>query len=318
MPRIGRLCGPIGGSAMARVTMQRMPTPARAATDADRGRRRARLRAGARVVAAVAVVVALYVALVLTYAFSDAATVDRAAVARPAGGVTVVLTARSITAAGATMRVDVSIDPDESLLGPDGYPSRPITVSVDPTEEDADLVFEAGRRPQARQLTLLFDGDIQDWPFDRYAGSFSAVVTAGQGAQAVPVDSVIELDGSVQGWDLAADTQAPDLLVDVSFHRSSAIMLFGLTLVLVLILLPVACWIVQVRLYRDRRLFEAGMLGWTAALLFATIPIRNFFPGSPPPGSWVDVLVVLWMVVALTAALFVGVAAWIRSPRPSP
>ncbi len=309
---------------MVRVTMQPMPTPADPVTDPAidpaSGRRRARLRAGARVVAAVAVVVALYVALVVTYALSDAATVDRKAVPRPDGGVAVILTARTITAAAGTMRVDVAIDPDPSLLGSDGYPSRPITVAVDPTEEDADLVFEAGRRPQARQLTVLFDGDIQDWPFDRYTGSLTATVTVGQGADAVLVDSVIELDGSVQGWDLAesADPQAPDLLVDVSFHRSSAIMLFGLTLVLVLILLPVACWIVQVRLYRDRRLFEAGMLGWTAALLFATIPIRNFFPGSPPPGSWVDVLVVLWVVVALAAALFVGVAAWIRSPRPSP
>ena len=33
-------------------------------------------------------------------------------------------------------------------------------------------------------------------------------------------------------------------------------------------------------------------------------PIRNFFPGSPPPGSWVDVLVVLGhpMAVVLDAA----------------
>ena len=42
---------------------------------------------------------------------------------------------------------------------------------------------------------------------------------------------------------------------------------------------------------------------------FATIPIRNFFPGSPPPGSWVDVLVVLWVIVALTGGLLIGVAA---------
>jgi len=69
---------------------------------------------------------------------------------------------------------------------------------------------------------------------------------------------------------------------------------------------------------REKRLFEAGFLGWIAALFFATIPIRNFCPGSPPPGSWVDVLVVLRVIVALTAGLLIGVAAFIRHPRPSP
>jgi hypothetical protein len=50
-------------------------------------------------------------------------------------------------------------------------------------------------------------------------------------------------------------------------------------------------------------------------MLFATIPIRNFFPGSPPPGSWVDVLVVLWVFVALTLALVIGLAAFVTHPR---
>ncbi|HEY5117303.1 MAG TPA: DUF4436 family protein [Nakamurella sp.] len=95
-------------------------------------------------------------------------------------------------------------------------------------------------------------------------------------------------------------------------------MLFGLSLVVVLIMLPITCWIVGLKLYREDRLFEAGFLGWIAAMLFATIPIRNFFPGSPPPGSWVDVLVTLWVVVALTMALVIGMAAFIRHRRPGP
>ena len=94
-----------------------------------------------------------------------------------------------------------------------------------------------------------------------------------------------------------------------------AIILFGLTLVLVLVLLPVTCWIVGLKLLREDRLFEAGFLGWIAAMLFATIPIRNFLPGSPPPGSWVDVLVMLWVIVALTLALVIGLAASRHAPE---
>ncbi len=262
----------------------------------------------------------LYVALVVTYTVGESAPASTPPGPPAADGVTVVLTARAITAMGSSIHADVTIDPGDELLGDDGLPTEPITVSLDPTEEDADLVFDAGKRPQSRTATLLFDGDIQNWPFDRYSTLITAFVTVGQGRSARAVDSTVVLSGSVQGWDLTVepDSDAPDLFVDASFHRTPAIVLFGITLVLVLVLLPVTCWIVGVKLYRERRLFEAGFLGWIAALLFATIPIRNFFPGSPPPGSWVDVLVVLWVIVALAVGLVIGVAAFIRHPRPSP
>lgn len=293
-----------------------MPETVAATTQTRPARTRRRIGVGV-VLAALAL---LYVAIVVTYAAGESSSVAQAPAERPAGGITVILTARSITAAGGAMHVDVTIDADDALLGDDGYPLDPITVSLDPTEENADLVFDAGKRPQSHTATVLFDGDIQDWPFDSYQTPISVFAASGAGASARNVDAVLELDGSVQGWNLAAgpDPDVPDLLVDASFHRSSAIVLFGLTLVLVLVLLPVTCWVVGLRLYREKRLFEAGFLGWIAALLFATIPIRNFFPGSPPPGSWVDVLVVLWVIVALTVGLLIGVAAFIRHPRPSP
>jgi len=107
----------------------------------------------------------------------------------------------------------------------------------------------------------------------------------------------------------------PDLAVDLTFHRSLAIVLFGLSLVAVLILLPITTWVVGWKLFREDRLFEAGFLGWIGAMLFATIPIRNFFPGSPPPGSWVDVLVTLWVIIALAVVLLVALAAFIKNPR---
>lgn len=293
-----------------------MPEHERAAVESPQVRRRRRIVAGG----VLAVLAGLYVALVVTYAAGEATTVVQSPAERPAGGVTVILTARTIAAANGTMHVDVGVDPDDVLLGDDGTPLEPMTVSLDPTEEDADLVYDAGKRPQTHSATLLFDGDIQDWPFDDYFTPISAFVTVGQGPSARSVDSVIEVGGGVQGWDLAAgpDPDVPDLFLDASFHRSPSIVLFGMTLVVVLVLLPVTCWIVGHKLYRERRLFEAGFLGWIAALLFATIPIRNFFPGSPPPGSWVDVLVVLWVIVALAVGMLIGVAAFIKHPRPTP
>ncbi|MBU4464572.1 MAG: DUF4436 domain-containing protein, partial [Actinobacteria bacterium] len=63
---------------------------------------------------------------------------------------------------------------------------------------------------------------------------------------------------------------------------------------------------------RGRRKVEATVMSWIGAMLFATIPLRNFLPGSPPIGSWVDYLVVLWVVAALIAGLVIFVISWLR------
>jgi hypothetical protein len=265
----------------------------------------------------VALLVALYAGLVIAYAVGGVSTVQQAPVEVPAGGVGVVLTARGINAALPEMDVDVGLILDPSLTDDNDAPSRPITLTLEPTTEDADLTYGTDRRPPVRQVKIPFDGDIEEWPFDGYSGAVTAFATVGEGADATVVPTVVIVDGDVQGWQLAAmaDPEAPDLALDIVFHRSLAIILFGLSLVGVLILLPITTWIVGGKLFREDRLFEAGFLGWIGAMLFATIPIRNFFPGSPPPGSWVDVLVTLWVIVALAVVLLVATGAFIKNPR---
>ena len=232
----------------------------------------------------------------------------------------VLVAARGINAATPEMDVDVQVLLSEKLLNDDGNPREQLTVTLEPTLDDADLIWPTDRRAQIRSERVSFDGDIQDWPFDSYTSQLFASAWVGTGADFRYVDTAVYFQGSVQGWHLAVGDADPTAgaLLSVQVERSIAIMLFGLSLVAVLIMLPITSWIVGLKLFRENRLFEAGFLGWIAAMLFATIPIRNFFPGSPPPGSWVDVLVTLWVVVALTVALVIGMAAFIRHRRPNP
>jgi hypothetical protein len=261
--------------------------------------------------------VASYICLVIVYALGGSSTITQPDQKIPDGGIGVILVARTIAAALPEIDMDVRIDADPALLDDEGAPLQPITITLEPTEEDTDLVYDTDHRPPVRQVKMPVDGDIENWPFDTYSTSIFAIATVGEGADAKTIPTVVILEGAVQGWQLAA-TLEPDesfASIDLGFHRSLAIVLFGLTLVAVLAMLPVVCWIAGLKLYREDRLFEAGFLGWIAAMLFATIPIRNFFPGSPPPGSWVDMLVTLWVVVALTAALVLGLAAFVKHPR---
>ncbi len=102
----------------------------------------------------------------------------------------------------------------------------------------------------------------------------------------------------------------------MTLHRTVGIIGFGLLLVLVMVVLAVLGLAVAINAFRGRRKMEPSFLSWIAAMLFATIPIRNFLPGNPPPGSWVDIAVVLWVIVALGAALAFGVVAWSRGTAP--
>ena len=269
------------------------------------------------VVAGVAAFVALYAGLAIAYLANGSQSVDAGDTDPPDGGVAVLVAARGINAATPEMDVDVEVLLSDSLVNDDGNPTERLTLTLDPTLDDADLIWPTDRRVQIRSERVSFDGDIQDWPFDRYSSQLLAAAWVGTGADFRYVDTALYFKGSVQGWHLATGDLDPTVGVDLQFERSIAIMLFGLSLVVVLIMLPITCWIVGLKLYLENRLFEAGFLGWIAAMLFATIPIRNFFPGSPPPGSWVDVLVTLWVVVALTVALVIGMAAFIRHRRPN-
>ena len=76
--------------------------------------------------------------------------------------------------------------------------------------------------------------------------------------------------------------------------------------------LPVLGLTVAIVAYRGIRKVEATLMSWMAAMLFATIPLRTFLPGSPPIGSWVDYLVVLWVVAGLVLGLVIYVLAWLR------
>lgn len=110
----------------------------------------------------------------------------------------------------------------------------------------------------------------------------------------------------------------------LTVRRSLGTIIIGLSLIVVLIALPLLGLFVAINVYRRRRKLEPAFASWIAAMLFATIPIRNFLPGAPPPGSWIDIPVVLWVIIALIAALVFWAAGWwqahpqARQPPPDP
>lgn len=271
-----------------------------------------------RWIAGTVVFVVIYVSLLAAYALGGGSAVVEPDELAPEGGVGVVVTTRGFVATGPAMAVDVRVLIDSALVDPaTGAPLKPITVTIDPTEEDDDLVFTTDRRPNVRQVRILFDGDIQEWPFDTYSSQVFVQAWVGTGEDLQDLPTALTVDADLQGWHMSGgpDPEAP-LLMNLGLHRTVGIIGFGLLLVGVLIVLAVLGLFVVTNAYRGRRKMEPSFLSWIGAMLFATIPIRNFLPGNPPAGSWVDVAVVLWVIVALGMSLTLGIGAWWRFSRP--
>jgi hypothetical protein len=69
---------------------------------------------------------------------------------------------------------------------------------------------------------------------------------------------------------------------------------------------------VAIQIALGKRTFVPPFVTWFAAMLFAVIPIRNFLPGSPPPGAWIDEALVIWVLIALVGAMGLYMLTWYR------
>jgi hypothetical protein len=47
-------------------------------------------------------------------------------------------------------------------------------------------------------------------------------------------------------------------------------------------------------------------------MLFAVVPLRNFLPGSPPTGAWIDQTIVIWVLLGPAVAMMIYIVAWYR------
>ena len=131
----------------------------------------------------------------------------------------------------------------------------------------------------------------------------------------------IEVTGSLDGWDVnvrrvhdAEDTENPSSLdnVVITLHRSKGPLILDLGICLILIALPVLALWVAIPMLLGRTTFLPPFITWYGAMLFAIVPLRNFLPGNPPLGSWIDQAVVLWVLIGLVVAMALFILAWWR------
>jgi Domain of unknown function (DUF4436) len=100
---------------------------------------------------------------------------------------------------------------------------------------------------------------------------------------------------------------------EVQLQRSASTMIFAIVILCIFVAIAAVGLFVAIQTTRDPRRFQSPMTTWYAAMLFAVVPLRNALPGSPAFGSWIDLTIVLWVLVALVISMLLYIAAWWRA-----
>ncbi len=219
------------------------------------------------------------------------------------------------------LAVKVLVKPQESM-----WDSRldvlntDTAVRMDPANDLGDLVYPAGKSPAQVATTVEAHGDSNNWPFDTYTtDTLSADVLVGTGDAREYKPARVEVTGALQGWDVSVkrvgeasqESDRADSVI-ITLRRAKGPLIFDIGICLVLFSLPALAFAVAIQIALGKRKFVPPFVTWFAAMLFAVIPIRNFLPGSPPPGAWIDEALVIWVLIALVGAMGLYMLTWYR------
>ena len=220
------------------------------------------------------------------------------------------------------LAVNVLIYPGESL-----YDKRfdelntDIAVRLYPPNDLGDLQFPKGKAPAQVNTTIEAHGNPGSWPFDSYRTEpQSADVFVGTGAERKRIPAVVQVTGSMDGWDAevqrstdTSETGSHNISnVVLTLQRAKGPLIFDLGIIVVLISLLTLALLVAIPMALGRRKFVPPFATWYAANLFAIVPLRNILPGAPPPGSMIDQALVQWVLLALATAMALYIYAWVK------
>lgn len=185
--------------------------------------------------------------------------------------------------------------------------------------------YPAGTVPAAVEVEMAIGGEQSAYPFDDYSGVISVLLDSyvveddGSITSTADLPLALSATGSVSGWNTAADfSQGGDgeHLSTFEFTRAFSTQAFAIVILVMSVILAGLALTAGVLMKTRRRIVEATLLSWAAALVFALPALRNFMPNGPPIGAAIDVYVFLWVMVAAVTAAALVIIAWIERDRP--
>lgn len=211
------------------------------------------------------------------------------------------------------------------LLGPDERLTQNTRVTIGSQTGLSEVRFPAGTVLGQYEAAVGVDGEQADYPFDVHEGFFTISADTYDRAADGSVESTgsmpigLQGRGGVNGWDTSM-TFDPGMSAGgfggLVFHRAFSTQVFALVILVLAALLAVLALVIGILVHTRRRIVEATLLSWTAALIFALPALRNYMPNAPPIGASIDMYLYLWIMVAAVAAALLVAMAWMTRPTP--
>ncbi len=233
----------------------------------------------------------------------------------------VIVRLRQVDTSANRLAIDVLVHPGAQLQAepPDQY-----VIRLSSWTDSGELIYLHDDLVGNEHTTsLVAVGDPDEWPFDSYVtDTIGMQLFAVSGDDQRPIAAPIVVGGGVNGWNIdsrlstvgAPGATGPAVEFELQRTREALVLIVGI--LLVLLALPAAALFVAIETVLDRRKLQPPFITWFAAMLFAVVPLRNVLPGAPPAGAWIDLAVVVWVLVALAAAMVLYIIAWWRQTRP--
>lgn len=237
-----------------------------------------------------------------------------------AAGTTVTLAVESIQNSYSQLVGDLIVSPGPELLDPatNGLKQN-LSVDVTSATTPVKRTWSKGMLPGVFPVPLTLARDVERWPFDRY---YTGPITVELfiGGATIPERANVTFIDRLPGWKVHVTRAGAHALApyQVELQRSASTMVFASIVLCILVAIALLAVFVAVHTLRGRRRFQSPMTAWYAAMLFAVVPLRNSLPGSPAFGSWIDLTIVLWVLVALVVAMLLYIVAWWRQLEPEP
>jgi hypothetical protein len=205
-----------------------------------------------------------------------------------------------------------------SLLDEGVRLNQGVRVTINGADGTNEFRFPQGEPIGNAEVILGTSGEVYAYPFDVHEAFIAlAVETFERGAGGInettgQLASSLTIQGSVSGWEIDADLSELEgfPLAILSLQRAFSTQAFATVLVLMAIAVVVLAFITSVLTVTNRRKFEAALLTWMGAILFALPLLRTYLPGSPPIGAAMDIYLYLWTFVIAVTSLVLMVIAW--------
>jgi hypothetical protein len=200
-----------------------------------------------------------------------------------------------------------------------GVPPRDMIVHVGDGNSVQDITLEAQRSAAPVTLRVSLRGSVGDYPLDRYDGRIS-VSTSETAEEGAPQAVRLMVWPVLSNW--TVDTGRANLVhetgVDLNVHitRPSSFVVIAIAVYTAMALVGLSGLTIGGLVFLGIRRIDAALTGTLAAMVFAVPALRGALPGVPPLGGHADVLVFVWVELAVILGLTLFVITWARRGPP--